>query len=497
MLGWHEHHERRHRVSLQNSLPLHFTTNFVAEDNVLTGARNLRNMTMAQTPLLGEENTPMHVGPGGSTGFEGATPRHQVAFTPNPLATPLHGGASDISATPRTVSGISATPLRTPMRDSLSINPADGFSSIADTPRDQRLRNNSAKRALQAGFDNLPKPENNFELLVPEDDEVDPSDLANGTPLSEEDAAERDAKLRRQQAEAERLALARRSQVVQLGLPRPANVDVERLLQDLSLVEDEEPELAAAQQLVNLELVQLLQHDSIAYPIPGTSRPGGMKSTYELPADEDVEQAKAVIHSELAALVGFPNANADQVREGLAALSKSETIDDSASWAVVRQRLCLNPHTRTWVEPTELTLEDRIAGYATLMDESRDAMMKEANKAAKSEKKLGVTLGGYQARSKALAKRITDAFEELQKTKVDFESFSRLRVNESAVGPRRVSALKEEVERLERRERLLQERYAELDAERRESEGRVAALEEKVMAEAEALNEAALADMEE
>ena len=40
-------------------------------------------------------------------------------------------------------------------------------------------------------------------------------------------------------------------------------------------------------------------------------------------------------------------------------------------------------------------------------------------------------------------------------------------------------------------------RYAELDAERREAEARVAALEEKIMLEAEALNEAALAAMEE
>lgn len=69
----------------------------------MSEARNLRNMVIAQTPLLGEENTPMHTGPAGGTGFEGATPQHQVAFTPNPLATPLRAGLSDSSATPRDV----------------------------------------------------------------------------------------------------------------------------------------------------------------------------------------------------------------------------------------------------------------------------------------------------------------------------------------------------------------------------------------------------------
>ena len=43
---------------------------------------------------------------------------------------------------------------------------------------------------------------------------------------------------------------------------------------------------------------------------------------------------------------------------------------------------------------------------------------------------------------------------------------------------------------------MLQEMYSELDAERKESAARVAALEEKIMAEAEALNEVALVELE-
>ena len=44
---------------------------------------------------------------------------------------------------------------------------------------------------------------------------------------------------------------------------------------------------------------------------------------------------------------------------------------------------------------------------------------------------------------------------------------------------------------------MLQYRYADLDTERKESEGRVAALEDKVLAMVEALNDAQLAAMEE
>ncbi|KAF9463250.1 pre-mRNA splicing factor component-domain-containing protein [Collybia nuda] len=458
------------------------------QDTVLMEARNLRNMSMAQTPLLGDENTPLHVGPAGGTGFESATPQHHVAFTPNPLATPLHGNSSDLS-TPRSVS---ATPLRTPMRDNLSINP-EGFSAVGSTPRDQHLRLSSAKRALKAGFMSLPKPENNFELLVPEDE--DDENQNTGTPLSTEDAAERDAKLQRAREAAEIAALARRSQVVQLGLPRPPNIDMEALLRRLSM-DEPESDLQAAQQLIDLELAQLLQHDSIAHPIPGTSRPGATVSHYDIPDDDDVAAAKSAIHLELASTVGFPNANPEQVREGLLALSKAETVDETASWATVRQQLVYDVSSKTWVDPTSLSLPQRIEGYSAVLEDSRDLMTKDASKAMKAEKKLGVTLGGYQARSDALSKRIADAFMELQKTKVEYDSFSRLRMNESATGPRRVSALKEEVEQLELREKSLQSRYAELEQERRESESRVAILEEKIMADAEALNEAHLAEMD-
>ena len=457
-------------------------------------ARNLRNMTAAQTPLLGDENTPLHIGPGGGSGFEGATPRHQVAFTPNPLATPVHQGITDGSETPR-LGGVSATPLRTPLRDNLSINPEDYSLMTNGTPRDQRVRVNSAKRALKAGFMSLPKPENNFELLVPDDEEPDSTEVDGA--LSVEDAAQRDARLKRIQEEEERKALARRSQAVQRGLPRPSNVDITALLQSLNIDEEEsDPALAAAQTLVNEELAQLLQHDTIAHPLPGTTRAGTSQSGYILPDDEALEEAKEQIHIELATLVGFPSATPAQVREGLLKLAKTEVVPSSISWASIQRSLAYDASTKTWVDPSKLDADSRVSGYSSLLDDNRELMAKEASKAGKAEKKLGVTLGGYQMRAQALTKRITTAFEEMQKSKIEHEAFSRLRANESAVGPRRVDALREEVDKLEHREKMLQMRYSELVSEKQESEARVASLEDKLMADAEAYNEEQLAAME-
>lgn len=462
-----------------------------AEDNVLMEARNLRNMTVAQTPLLGEENTPLHSGLPGGTGFDSATPRHQVAITPNPLATPLHGANGfDVGATPR-VDSVGATPLRTPLRDGLSIN-ADGSTFVPATPRDQRLRESAAKRALKAGFLNLPQPENNFELLVPEDED---EEEATGVILSQEDAEERDARLKRQREEEERKALARRSQAVQRGLPRPPVVNLEALMQNLS-VDDEVDEHSSARRLVDAELAALLQHDAIAHPLPGTSLPGSTESAYELPEDDFVADAKSQVQRELATVFGMPGALEEDVRAKITSAASWDDVDSSLSWASIRPALAFDSSSGRWVDKANLSPEARAAGYAAVLGESREGMSREASKATKMEKKLGVTLGGYQARSTALTKKITEAFGALQAASVDHASFVRLQVNEGAAGPARSTALREEVEKIERRARALQEKYAELDAERREAEARVAAAEEKVMLEAEALNEVALAEMD-
>jgi pre-mRNA-splicing factor CDC5/CEF1 len=99
--------------------------------------------------------------------------------------------------------------------------------------------------------------------------------------------------------------------------------------------------------------------------------------------------------------------------------------------------------------------EKRFTIYNQVLDENQSLTTKDVSKAHKTENKLGVTLDGYQIRSNALAKQVTSVFEELQKTKLDYKSFSRLRTNESATSPCRVAALKEGAKELERQGRMV------------------------------------------
>ena len=83
--------------------------------SLVVEAWDLRNMTMAQTLLLGDENTLLHQAPGSGIGFGSATPQHQVAFTSNLLATPMYSSTTNISNTPRKgPTAVLGTLLRTP-----------------------------------------------------------------------------------------------------------------------------------------------------------------------------------------------------------------------------------------------------------------------------------------------------------------------------------------------------------------------------------------------
>ncbi len=228
-----------------------------------------------------------------------------------------------------------------------------------------RIRESSVKRALKAGFMSLPKPENNFELLVPDDDDADAADAS--AMLSVEDAADRDAAIKRRQEEEEKKALARRSQSVQQGLPRPANVDVSALLKNLSMDDD----TTEVDRLINNELVELLQHDAIAHPLPGTMRSGASQSTYDMPDDDALAAAKAIINEELANMVGFPSATPAQLKDGLLKISKTEAVPEDLSWATIRSLLAYDAATKSWVEPATLTLEERVAGYTSLLEDNR------------------------------------------------------------------------------------------------------------------------------
>lgn len=86
-------------------------------------------------------------------------------------------------------------------------------------------------------------------------------------------------------------------------------------------------------------------------------------------------------------------------------------------------------------------------------------MIKNAEAGNKIEKKLALTLGGYQNRQRTLAQKITDAYAAVIDAREKLDSFKTLSISEEAAIPRRLEALRDEVAFIRRREAEAQQIY--------------------------------------
>lgn len=242
------------------------------DDHIANEIRNIRALTETQSSLLGGENAPLVTSDSASTGFDGIAPRRQVVATPNPLATPLRAAGAGVNGIGMTPGGPvpGQTPLRTPLRDSMSLNRADAAEFLglpgANTVNDEKLREHSLRHQIRRGLAALPKPKDEeWELELPEDrDEAEAVRALRereGLARLEEDQAERDRRERERREALAELERRRRTAVIQRNLPRPRVVDVAELLAD---ADDSSPE-----GMVRREMARLVVNDAIKFPLPG------------------------------------------------------------------------------------------------------------------------------------------------------------------------------------------------------------------------------------
>lgn len=382
------------RTSLQRSW-----VNMV-EDRLRVEAQNLRALTSTQSSLLGGENTPLHET--GGTGFSGIAPQRDVMSTPNPLATPRRTTNGTISATPR--AGAGSTPLRTP-RDTLALNQSGEID-------EEKV----VRQKLRMGFARLPKPKNDFELVIPDDnmeDEVEEPEL------SVEDAEERDRKLRLIREAEEQEAQNRKSQVLQRQLPRPRNPKAESLLEEARTTPD------VARKLVLKEMAQFVLHDASRYPVSGTA-----------PSKPPVN------------FVEYSTAEMSAARTEISKYLPSQTTIPSDVWS-------------TYDDDDDSA--DNVSSSSITETLTKLAPLKN-----KLEKKLTLTLGGYQSRQGTLGLKIKEVSEVIEQARIDLENYRTLQASERATVALRLNPLVEEVEILERREREGQRRFKELSDTRQE-----------------------------
>ncbi|KAI9777413.1 MAG: Pre-mRNA-splicing factor cef1 [Candelina submexicana] len=348
--------------------------------------------------------------------------------TPNPMVTPFRqGGANGVGATPlRTPVGPGATPMRTP-RDNFAINEENAMQLIGSTPREVKLRENSMRQQLKQRFSALPQPrETEWELELPEEQQEPVADVE----LSAEDAAERDRRNQQIREATERAEFKRRTQVLQRSLPRPSVVDVKAMLDNASKIKD--PIEAA----VAKEMALLIANDALKYPVSG-GKIRGSSTVVELFDDTALNNARLEIALELPQ--GAAQKGSAELEQAWNDMHQSSELPGLASYG-----------------------EDKIDEHQLLVeafDSIQEQIMADAEQGNRTEKKLAVHLGGYQQRAKSLRQKIAEAAEVLEKSKTSLDTFRTLQIAEEAAIPRRLEALRSEVEFVAKREREAQEVY--------------------------------------
>lgn len=385
----------------------------MGQDKILQSVRDIHALSNEQSSLLGQSNTPLH---DASFSSRTALPTRTALQTPNPLA--LQGGSAGHNN------------LQTPRRDGLGVNRV----GVEATPRE----------ALRRRFASLPKPLNNFDIVIPEEEQVEGAEAATTAgPQLPEDAGER-ARADQKEAElAHQRELQRRSQVLQKGLPRPTlgNGFKKQVLVDFK-DSSEQQQFAEINEQIAAEFSKLIVSDNNRYPIDPLSQQPVLHDTVDPLDDETKASVLRAISEEV-----------DEAR-----LADLQTQFASA----LESRPQFLPGLSSYDSDAEEEDDDSDGTVSAQLVSQLTSISEQSNKL---EKKLIVTMGGYTKRQALLTKKLGEAFSSLTSLQKDRLLYEDLRQMEEVAISARLNELQEEVNFLADAERKGQERYRALQDE--------------------------------
>jgi pre-mRNA-splicing factor CDC5/CEF1 len=485
-------------------------------------AMNLRTLSSGQTPLLGEENALLLDGGAGTGASLSVSGGLSVATAHG--STPMidrAGGLDDATAGGR--SARSGWTNATSHRDELGLNDPDngrarlrppselrsvtdheddvvsvggaslgassfGASTFASTTklslrelaREERRRAKRARRDLEEALANLPTPQFEYELGVPEDAAMEEADEDERTAMIAKDKADFDREeMERLQMMAEKMYEEQSSVIKRGELPRPrGGMDVlcrlNGSLGDGLEMSDNDAALDAATRQIHMEMATLINHDARSNPIILEFDPiitgisGGVKkdkkgkkrkhqSTMEdIPEvsldyfpEKALDSAKQLLAEEFKVLV--------QEKRELLSSAKGIYHEDDADVlnALVKETVAAS---RDGANQGVDEIDTLQAEYTALQSATQSLVMSNA----KLEQKLQIQTGGYCQRSNAIIDSTLHSFAELQHSRIEQRVYSRLRAHETKGVVSRLEQLTEEVETLEGEEMNKQKKYGEL-----------------------------------
>ncbi|KAJ2908303.1 Pre-mRNA-splicing factor cef1, partial [Coemansia aciculifera] len=404
-------------------------------NRIMNEALAQRALAAQPTPLLGGEGSTQTIPRGEGTGFGGILPRAVDAATPNPLALALRPSSL-------------ASEMGSAARDELGLNTPS--HSVGMTAREHKMAGRSLREQLAHKLAKLPAPKNELEIVVPEVVPEPENVGVESAAQAIEDQADVERRMEQMRIEEAELEMRRRTKCVQLDLPRPNVVPTSTLA---VAADPSVPEAVLA--LISDEMRALILSDARKYPVPDmpllrSAHPSGAQLSDI--SDGLLESAKSLIEGEMESMP-------ENVRDEFQRLAGPNGRN---TWRAAEGAETWLPQTRQFVATDMVSSAEWIEKHRLDLASRREMMAEEAARAAKVEKKLGVTLGGYQARSKALDGKILDAYKAFEQAKLDTEAFGALYAAEQAIIPARTEKAQVELRKVEARESQLQSEYRDL-----------------------------------
>lgn len=253
------------------------------------------------------------------------------------------------------------------------------------------------KKSLRSMFAALPKPKNDYELVLPEEKEEEEEDSIRKSDVVVKDQDERDRELELLRKIEEQNTLLRRSQAIQRGLDIPDKI--EKIYRtEHTKIED----------MIADEMNELLISDHVQH-----------------------KGATGRIVNDLG----------DQIRT---AVNKE-----------IEKELQIGKD----VELTKVQLPGLYDNDANVGDHLVNALSNAASRSNKIEEKLKVVFGGYSKRQNTLKAKLDSQYDELLDLTFKHKVYSELQSTENIAIHNRTVALQEEVDFLVDHERASQERY--------------------------------------
>lgn len=398
-----------------------------SEDTILTESQNILALQVVETPLKGGLNTPLH-----NSDFSSTAPVRKVVQTPNtmfqtpfrtphgevnatPTRTPMIGGSSTSNALAimNGSSEMDSQSIASSVRDKLSINPAEG---LAFNYNDDKAKHREYLNELKKGLSKLPAPKNDYEIVLPEEDEKPEKKSKNeeDEQMDESEVGEQFKIIDRADLIQKEKALLRqkyleemklKSTSVQRDLPRPTDIN-HSIIRPAEIVQAKSlSDYQEAEEMIKKEMLIMLHNDALNNPtlnqcgIPiGSKKPATnlrplniekhqgylRENEYELFSKEEMEEAKKMLEKEVPTIKKV--------------MGHGEITDEvyAQVWEECYNQVLYVPSSNRFTRANVTSRKDKIESYEKRLEVNRFHMTNEAKKAAKLEQKLKITHGGYQ-----------------------------------------------------------------------------------------------------